>query len=98
MRRQLELRDLRSLERRSMYSIFKPLDPNERLPRELIQEDRRYRFLGRGTLLTIVGVLYLPILMLSVVVLGSLQVGMLVAFGVAGLMLAAAYVYALKAR
>jgi hypothetical protein len=98
MRRQLELRDLRSLERRSMYSIFKPLDPNERLPRELILEGKRYRFLEKGTLLTIVGVLYLPILMLSVVVLGSLQVGMLAAFGIAGLMLAAAYVYALKAR
>ena len=27
---------LRSLERESMYSIFAPLDPDERLPRELL--------------------------------------------------------------
>ena len=80
-----------------MYSIFHPLDPNERLPRELILEGRRFRHLERGTLLTIVGVLYLPVLMLSVVVLGSLQVGALVAFGIAGLILGAAYLYALKA-
>ena len=31
-------RDLRSLDRRSMYSIFAPLDPDERLPRELLLE------------------------------------------------------------
>jgi len=35
----LEERDLRSLERRSMYSIFAPLDENERLSRELQLED-----------------------------------------------------------
>jgi hypothetical protein len=33
-----DVRDLRSLERRSMYSIFAPLDPNERLPRERLLE------------------------------------------------------------
>jgi hypothetical protein len=81
-----------------MYSIFHPLDPNERLPRELIIEGRRFRYLERGTLLGIVGVLYLPVLMLSVVVLGSFQVGALVSFGVAGLILVAGYLYALKAR
>jgi hypothetical protein len=30
--------DLRSLDRRSMYSIFAPLDANDRLPRELLEE------------------------------------------------------------
>jgi hypothetical protein len=35
----LEERDLRSLERRSMYSIFAPLDENERISRRLIRED-----------------------------------------------------------
>ena len=35
----LEERDLRSLERRSMYSIFKPLDPDERVSRRLELED-----------------------------------------------------------
>ena len=43
-------RDLRSLERRSMYSIFAPLDANERLPRELIMEANRHRTLGRREL------------------------------------------------
>jgi hypothetical protein len=35
----LEERDLRSLERRSMYSIFKPLDPDERVSRRLQLDD-----------------------------------------------------------
>jgi hypothetical protein len=30
--------DLRSLNRKSMYLSFAPLDPNERLPRELLDE------------------------------------------------------------
>ncbi|HYR50614.1 MAG TPA: hypothetical protein VES90_10550 [Candidatus Eisenbacteria bacterium] len=54
-------RDLRSLERRSMYAIFAPLDPNERLPRELILEGRRHRMLGRREL---AGALWLPALFL----------------------------------
>ncbi len=36
----LEERDLRSLERRSMYSIFAPLDDSEPLSRELELEDK----------------------------------------------------------
>jgi hypothetical protein len=43
-------RDLRSLDRRSMYSIFAPLDANERLPRELIMEGKRHRTVGRREL------------------------------------------------
>jgi hypothetical protein len=43
-------RDLRSLDRRSMYSIFAPLDANERLPRELIIEGKRHRIVGRREL------------------------------------------------
>jgi hypothetical protein len=35
----LESRDLRSLERRSMYSIFRPLDPDEHVSRKLQLED-----------------------------------------------------------
>jgi len=30
--------DLRILDRRSMYPIFAPLDPDDRLPRELLEE------------------------------------------------------------
>lgn len=36
----LEERDLRSLERASMYSIFGPLDENEPVPRRLQLEDK----------------------------------------------------------
>ena len=43
-------RDLRSLNRRSMYSIFAPLDADERLPRELLMEARRAKQLGRREL------------------------------------------------
>src|SRR5690242_21961733 len=98
MTRRLELRDLRSLERRSMYSIFHPLDPNERLPRELMLEGRRYRWLDMGTLMTVVGVGYLPALMLTVVVLGALNVNPLLAFAVAGLGLLGVYGFVVYAR
>jgi hypothetical protein len=98
MGRRLELRDLRSLERRSMYSIFHPLDPDERLPRELILEGRRYRFLERGTLLTLVGVLYLPVLILAVIVLGSSRLGMVAGFATAGVALLAVYLYVISSR
>jgi hypothetical protein len=81
-----------------MYSIFHPLDPNERLPRELIFEGRRYRFLEKRALLTWVGVLYLPALLLTVVVLGSFKLGALFAFGIAGLVLVGVYVYVASAR
>lgn len=81
-----------------MYSIFHPLDPNERLPRELMIEGKRQRLLDKRTLLTWVGVLYLPMLMLTVVVLGSFNVGALVAFGAAGLALIAVYIYVAAAK
>src|ERR1700686_3081718 len=58
-----EERELRSLDRRSIYSIFAPLDANERLPRELILEARRHRTLGRREL---AGALWLPALFLMI--------------------------------
>ena len=57
MAHRLEERDLRSLDRPSMYAIFAPLDPDERLPRELLMESRRYRSIGRREL---AGALWLP--------------------------------------
>ena len=81
-----------------MYSIFHPLDPNERLPRELILEGKRYRLPEKSTLFAIVGVAYLPALMLAVIVLGSLNVSALVAFGLAGLALIGVYVYVVSTR
>ena len=60
-----EERELRSLDRRSMYSIFAPLDAAERLPRELILEGKRHRIIGRREL---AGALWLPTLFLIVTV------------------------------
>jgi hypothetical protein len=65
MARHIEERDLRSLERRSMYSIFAPLDADERLPRELILEGRRHRIVGGREL---AGALWLPTLFLIMAV------------------------------
>ena len=60
-----EGRELRSLDRRSMYSIFAPLDAEERLPRELILEGKRHKIVGRREL---AGALWLPTLFLIVAV------------------------------
>jgi hypothetical protein len=67
----MQLRDHRSLERRSMYSIFGPLDPNERLPRELLLEAKRQRPVGRREL---AGALWLPALALVLTVCAWKQV------------------------
>jgi hypothetical protein len=56
-----EERDLRSLERRSTYAIFAPLDAQERLPRELVLEAARHKSVGRREL---AGALWLPSLFL----------------------------------
>ena len=79
MRRHLELRDLRSLERQSMYSIFKPLDPNERLPRELLLEGRRHRGVGRPE---VAAALWLPVLWTILFAMGWLDIGTATALGV----------------
>jgi len=97
MGRRLELRDLRSLERRRLYSIFHRLDVNERLPRELIAEAQRHRT-TRIRYIELAGALYLPALILVVVVLGSIGVNALVAFGVGGLLLVGFFIYALKGK
>ena len=81
-----------------MYSIFHPLDPDERLPRELLIEGRRYRWVDMGMLFTLIGVLYLPALMLMVVVLGSFNVNPMAAFAAAGVALAAVYGFVVVAR
>lgn len=90
MPRQTELRDLRSLERRSMYSIFRPLDPEERLPRELILEGRRHRLIDIRHL-EVIGALYLPALIVAVLVMGSAHLNPLLAFAVAGVLFAAVF-------
>ena len=97
MGRRLELRDLRSLERRSMYSIYHPLDVNERLPRELMLEGRRKRIIDSNRF-QLAGVLYLPALMLALVVMGSVGVNELVEFGVCGLLLVGSFIFALTGK
>jgi Flp pilus assembly protein TadB len=87
-----EGRDLRSLERRSMYSIFAPLDADERLPRELILEARRHKTLGRREL---AGALWLPAVFLIVALIAWAGVSTLVAFSVVGLMYAGFWAFIL---
>jgi hypothetical protein len=88
MRRKLEPRDLRSLERRSMYSIFRPLDPEERLPRELLLEGRRHRLIDIRHL-EIAGVLYLPALIVALLLMGAIHLNPVLAFVVTGVLFAA---------
>jgi hypothetical protein len=79
---------MRSLERRRMYSIFRPLDADEPLPREKLVEGRRH-LLGEIRRLEVAAVLYIPALFLTIYVLGSAGVNPLVAFGIAGAMFVA---------
>lgn len=74
----LEERDLRSLERPSMYSIFAPLDADERLTREQLMEAKRHRPLGRREL---AGVLWLPALVVLLTLEGWAGVSGFVGFG-----------------
>ncbi len=83
----------RSLERRSMYSIFARLDPNERLPRELILEGKRHRRMGMRWI-ELGAVFYLPALILAVVLLGSAGLSPAVAFAAAGVMFVGFLIYA----
>jgi hypothetical protein len=80
-----------------MYSIFHPLDADERLPRELILEGKRHLMIDIRRL-ELAGALYLPVLMLALVVMGWLGVNPLVAFGVAGLMFVGFFVFAVSAK
>jgi hypothetical protein len=71
-----------------MYSIFRPLDPDERLPRELIQEGRRHRLIDIRHL-EIVGALYLPALIVALLLMGAIHLNPVLAFVVAGVLFAA---------
>ncbi|HEY8841404.1 MAG TPA: hypothetical protein VIO80_12325 [Candidatus Dormibacteraeota bacterium] len=72
--------ELRSLDRRRMYEIFAPLDADERLPRELLLEARRFKSLGRREA---AGVLWLPSLLLSLTAVTWMGGSGLAAIGVA---------------
>ena len=70
-----------------MYSIFHPLDPNEPLPRELLLEGRRHRLMDIRHL-EIAGALYLPALILGIIAFGAMHLSPVVAFVLAGFLLA----------
>ncbi len=91
----LEERDLRSLERRSMYSIFAPLDPNERLPRELLLEGRRYRGIGRREL---AGALWLPTLWVILAFGGWVTSDVLLVLGFVAIAYVAFWMFILSGR
>jgi hypothetical protein len=83
MRAQVRETDMRSLDRRRMYEIFAPLDVDERLPRELVMDGRRFKSLGRREA---AGILWLPSLLLSLTAVkwmgGSAPVALATAGGV----------------
>jgi hypothetical protein len=85
--------DLRSLERRSMYSIFAPLNVDEPLPRELLLESKRQRPVGRREL---AGALWLPALFIALVVTAWGNVSPLVALGVIALLFVGLVVFAMS--
>jgi hypothetical protein len=85
----------RSLERKSMETIFAPLDDKEPLPRELIQDARRYRPLGRREL---AGALWLPAFALVLVLAGWMNVNGPIVLGALALLLAAFVLFALSGR
>jgi Flp pilus assembly protein TadB len=82
---------LRSLDRERMYTIFAPLDADERLPRELLLESRRHRSVGRREL---AGALWLPALCLVMVVLGWGRMDSAISFGVVVLLFVTFWVFA----
>ncbi|HVD47164.1 MAG TPA: hypothetical protein VNG70_07775 [Candidatus Limnocylindria bacterium] len=89
--------DMRSLERRRMYTIFRPLDAEEPLPREKLVEGRRHA-MGEVRRLEVAAALYLPALFLAIYVMGSAGVSPLVAFGIAGLMFLGFFVWVVSGK
>jgi hypothetical protein len=85
----------RSLERKGMYSIFARLDPNERLPRELLKDARRYETLGRWGL---AGALWLPALVVVLLLGAWTGVDTIKALGSVGLLLLGFVVFAISGK
>jgi hypothetical protein len=83
--------ELRSLDRRRMYEIFAPLDADERLPRELIAEQRRFRSVGRREL---AGLLWPPALLISLGAVSLMKGSAPVALGAAAATLGSLIVFA----
>jgi hypothetical protein len=77
---------MRSLDRQRMYEIFAPLDADERLPRELLIESKRFRSVGRREL---AGFLWFPALLVSLTAVGRFGGGAPAVVGTAAAVLAA---------
>ncbi len=73
-----------------METIFAPLDDEEPLPRELIQEARRYRALGRREL---AGAIWLPAFALVLILAGWMNVNGPIVLGVLVILLAGLVVF-----
>ena len=80
-----------------MYSIFHPLDVDEPLPRELIQEGWRQR-MCEIRVLEVTGALYLPVMMMVMIVLGSMHVNPIFGFVAMATLFGAYLIYVLSAR
>jgi hypothetical protein len=87
--------ELRSLDRRRMYEIFAPLDADERLPRELLVEQRRFRTVGRREL---AGLLWLPALLTTLGVVSLMKGSAPVVVGAAAATLCSLIAFARSGR
>jgi hypothetical protein len=93
---------MRSLDRRSMYSIFAPLDANEPLPRELLHEARRFRLFGGEVRLEedaagrreLAGILWLPALGLVLLLSAWANLGVTRTVGAVALLVAGLWRFA----
>ena len=77
-----------------MLSIFSALDPDERLPRELLREGKRHRYFSVKWM-EVAAYLYIPLLIILVIALASANIPLLIGFGVAGVLLVGFFVYAM---
>ncbi len=77
-----------------MLSIFGALDPNERLPRELVREGKRHRYFSVKWM-EVAAFLYIPAVIVVVIALASANIPLLIGFGIAGLLLVGFFVYAI---
>src|SRR5258708_40331960 len=92
-------RDLRSLDRPGLYTIFAPLDPNERLPRELLLEKREGFTWGlRMGRQHIAGALWLPTLLATLAGVTWVAGSATLALIVAGILLLCFCAYAFSKR